>query len=142
MGIFDTKRPIEKAVKEICSNETYRYANELSAINFTPYIYIFKDEELLSQVLYKFARAGVDVSVHLDYVSDMFSTLCVENGRDEKAIFSSVLDLYLKNPEIFLIDKSFFKVANAFDDKKIVLEYFRYLSKKEQQIINFYIKEE
>ena len=136
MGIFDTKTPIEKAVKEICSNETYRYANELSAINFTPYIYIFKDEELLSQVLYKFARAGVDVSIHLDYVSDMFSTLCVENGREEKAIFSSVLDLYLKNPEIFLIDKSFFKVANAFDDKKIVLEYFRYLSKNENILEN------
>ena len=75
MGLFDNKTPIEKAVKEICSNNAYQYGSELAAINFTPYVYIFKDEDLLAEVLYKFSRAGVDVSVHLDYVSDMFSSL-------------------------------------------------------------------
>lgn len=136
MGLFDNKTPVEKAVKEICSNDTYQYANELSAINFTPYIYIFKDEELLAEVLYKFSRVGVDVSTHIDYVAEMFSSLCVENAPEEKKIFKGVLDLYLKNPETFLIDKSFFKVVNAFDDKRIVLEYFRYLSKNENILEN------
>ena len=136
MGLFDNKTPIEKAVKEICSNNAYQYGTKLAAINFTPYVYIFKDEDLLAEVLYKFSRAGVDVSVHLDYVSDMFSSLCIENAPEEKKIFKGMLDLYLKNPEIFLIDKSFFKVVNAFDDKKIVLEYFRYLSKNENILEN------
>jgi len=136
MGIFDNKTPIEKAVKDICSTNTYQYATQLAAINFTPYIYIFKDEELLSEVLYKFSRAGVDASVHLDYVSDMFSSLCIENAKEEKKLFTSILDTYLKNPEIFLIDKSFFKVLNAFDDKRIVLEYFRYLTKNENILEN------
>lgn len=136
MGIFDVKTPIEKAVKEICSSDTYKYTSQLSGINFTPYIYIFKDEELLAEVLYKFSRQNIDVSLHLDYISDMFSTLCIENAPDEKKLFISVLDLYLKNPEIFLIDKSFFKVANAFNDKRIVLEYFRYLSQNENILEN------
>ena len=130
MGLFDVKTPIEKAVKEICSNDTYSYAYQLSSIDFTPYIYTFKDEELLVEILYKFARADEDVSVHLNYITSMFSALCISYDKEEKNIFNSILNLYIENPEIFIIDNSFFKVANAFDNKNIVLEYFRYLSQK------------
>ena len=97
MGLFDNKTPIEKAVKEICSNNAYQYGTELAAINFTPYVYIFKDEDLLAEVLYKFSRAGVDVSVHLDYVSDMFSSLCIENAPEEKKIFKLNINYVTKN---------------------------------------------
>ena len=83
MGLFDKETVIEKAVKEI-SYTDYEYKNTLSSFNFTPYIYKFKDEELVADIIRKFARYGMDFSVHLDFVTHMFTSICLDrNNREE-----------------------------------------------------------
>ena len=139
MGLFDKETVIEKAVKEIGYTD-YEYKNTLSSFNFTPYIYKFKDEELVADIIRKFARYGMDFSVHLDFVTHMFTSICLDrNNREEKELFKSILDLYMEseeNQQLFLINHSFDKIFNAFDDKRIVFEYFRFLTKNENVLEN------
>lgn len=139
MGIFDKDTVLEKTIKEIGYTE-YVYKNALNSFNFTPYIYKFKDEELLADVIRKFARYGIDFFVHLDFVTHMFTSICMDrNNREEKELFKNILDLYLEseeNQQLFLMNNNFDKVFRAFDDKRIVFEYFRFLTKNENVLEN------
>lgn len=139
MGFFDKETPIEKLVKELGYTD-YEYKNLLSSFDFSPYIHLFKDEELLSDVLRQFARKNVDFSIHMDFVANMFSTICVgESLTKEKQLFKSFFNLYMEKPEnqeLFLINDSFQKIIRAFDDKKIALEYLRFLTNDENILEN------
>lgn len=138
MGFFDTnnKKTVEKTVREI-SYTGYEYKSTLSTFDFSPYIYKFKDEELLSNILWKFVRQGVDFSLHMDFITNMFTSICLGKTTEEaKGVFENFFDLYMENQEIFLINNSFDKIINVFDDKKIALEYFRFLLKSENILDN------
>lgn len=136
MGIFDQKTGIEKLVKEV-SYTDYDYKQELSTFNFSPYIHKFKDEELLADVVRGFVRKGMDFTIHIDFVTSMYNGICLDrNNRTDKMIFESFLNLYVENPEIFIINNSFEKVFNAFDKKEVAYEFFRFLTKNENLLEN------
>jgi len=136
MGLFDNKITVAKTIKEIKATD-YEYNNFFDSFDFEPYIYKFRNEEILSRVLRRLASYGMDFSLHLNYIANMFTSVCIDvNKAEEKRLFNNLFDLYIENPELFLMNKNFDKVLNAFDDKKIVLEFFRYLSKSENVLEN------
>lgn len=136
MGLFEQKTALEKAIKDIASS-SYEYASEISKYDFSRYIERFKDDELLAEILRKIARNGYDFTIQMDYLTNMYATICINRNKlEEKTIFRSLVDLYLDYPTIFLNSNSFEKVNSAFDDKRIVLEYFNYLTKNEDAMGN------
>lgn len=138
MGFFDKETPLTKLVKEL-SYTDYEYKHLLNSYDFSPYIYLFKDEELLSDILRQFARKNVDFSIHMDFIANMFSTICTGELSKEKQLFRSFFNLYMEkteNQELFLANNSFQKIIRAFDDKKIALEYLRYLTSNENILEN------
>ena len=131
MGFFDSKQTVDKTVREI-SYMNYDYRNDMSKYDFQPYIDKFKDEEFLSEILFKFAREGVDFSIHMNFITNMFTSICINrNPAEEKRIYRSLIDMYLEKPELFICENNFDKICNSFDDKRIVLEYFRFLTQNE-----------
>jgi len=126
MGIFDSKTTLEKTIRDISFSD-YEFSSELSSFNFSQYLDKYRDEELLSYVIRNLCKSGRDFSIHMDFVTNMFTSICLDrNNPDEKNLFRNMFDLYLKNEEIFIMNKNFDKVINAFDDKKIVFEYFKF----------------
>ena len=131
MGFFDNRTSVEKTVRDIGYMD-YEYKNDMARYDFQPYIDKFKDDELLSEVLLKFAKQGIDFSIHMNFITNMFSLLCINrNPNEEKRIYRTMVDMYLDRPEIFINQNNFNKIVSAFDDKRIVLEYFRFLTQSE-----------
>ena len=134
MGFWDfddNKVTVEKTVRDIAAS-SYRYKNEISEFNFNSYIRRFNNEELLSDIIRKLAVRNMDFALHIDFITDIYETICINKDKiEEKTTFNRLFDLYIENPEIFVANNNFRKVASSFYDKQIVLEYFRYIIQHE-----------
>lgn len=136
MGIFDQRTVMEKLVREVGYTD-YEYKQELSSFNFSPYIHKIRDEELLSDIVRSFVRKQMDFSIHMDFVTNMFNSICLDrNNKVDKMLFESFLNLYVENPEVFILNNSFDKVFNAFDKKEVAYEFFNFLTKNENILEN------
>lgn len=121
------KITVEKTVKEIALS-SYNYSNKIKEYNFDSYIRRFDDEEILSDVLRRFANLDMDFSIHMDFITNMYEAICINKDKlEERTTFKRLLDLYVANPEIFINNNNFNKIASAFYDKQMVLEYFRFV---------------
>lgn len=128
---FDDKITVEKTVKEIAVS-SYSYKSELINFNFVPYIRRFNDEELLSDIIRRLANKGMDFELHIDFITDIYESICLNKDKvEEKTIFGRLFDLYIENPEIFVANNNFEKIDSSFQDKQLVLEFFRFIIRNE-----------
>lgn len=134
MGVLDNRSIVNKTVKKI-GKANWLHKTDATKFDFAPYLATFKDEELLTDILAIMAFSGMDFTYNLDYVMQMYNLICI--GRypnEEEKIFKSLVSMYAENEELFKFNNNFEKVVSAFDDKRIVVEYFNYLLETEEII--------
>lgn len=123
----DDRVTIEKTIKEI-ANSSYRYSTAMNNYDFSEYKRRFDNEEVLSNVIKAIARKDWDFSVHINFITFMYESICINKSKmEERTTFERFLDLYLENPEIFIKNDNFKKVINSFSKKDVALEYLRFL---------------
>ena len=128
---LEKEQGIEKTVREL-SNPNYEYSNKLQQFDFNSYLTIYEDEDILTDVIAKLVHKKLDFTLYIDFVTNMYKMICInKKNQDTKYLFKEMLDLFLENKELFINNNNFDRVFNAFDDKKIVLEYFRFLLNNE-----------
>ena len=128
---LEKEQGIEKTVREL-SNPNYEYSNKLQQFDFNSYLTIYEDEDILTDVIAKLVHKKLDFTLYIDFVTNMYKMICInKKNQDTKYLFKEMFDLFLENKELFINNNNFDRVFNAFDDKKIVLEYFRFLLNNE-----------
>ena len=78
----DNKVTVEKTVRDIAAS-SYRYKNEISEFNFNSYIRRFNNEELLSDIIRKLAVRNMDFALHIDFITDIYETICINKDKIE-----------------------------------------------------------
>ena len=109
-------------------NKDYDYFDDLEKFDFSRYMQVFKDEELLSDILLMFADKNIDFSTHMNYITDIFKAICITKNDKTIEVFKGLVDVYINNQNLFLDKSTFDKVVTAFDDKEKVLELYRSFS--------------
>lgn len=138
MGIFNNeKKTLEKIKKDIYYSN-YEYSSEIYNYDFQKVLNKIQDEELLCDILEKISLTDENFQTILPFIINMYSSICVNrNKSEERKILLNLVDLFLKNQEIFTKNDNFIKVVNSFDDKRIVFELFSYITTNDK-IINCY----
>lgn len=130
MGLFDQSTPFEKYIKSTNGNINF----ELKIEDLNPYLEEW-GEELLTKIIkrvlvvenyYKSAFYK-----HLDDLLEIYKVFVTtpDNIELENA-FNNICDLYFKNNELVNKD-NVFKVSNSFNNKLMVVEFFRFLLNNE-----------
>lgn len=129
MGLFDNgKITVEKTIKAIQATD-YVHKDRLNNFDYQPYIAKFKSEEMLSKILLKISRTNLFYGNIINHIAKIYTLICIDRvPAEEKSIFEGLLDIYLENNELFIDNNNLEKMLSVFDDKRIVLEFFYFLS--------------
>lgn len=138
---------LDRTIKYIETNMEYAWVGALKAYDFTDLTFKLTEEEL-SKIIFKFVKKGVNPSNFL-FVLDLCESLSLDivNQKNER-IFDDIIDLYLKNEELFPNKENLNKLLCTFNDKKIAVEFLKYIYSNEctghigaiNELINYLIK--
>lgn len=120
------KVTLEKTIKYIEDNGLYSGLNILKSYDLNSFRFRF-DDETLSEIIFKFVKNDISAS-GLNFILKIAESLNLSvSNKENKCIFEEFVDLYIGNVEIFPEYENFDKLINSFNDKKISLEYLRYI---------------
>lgn len=126
MGLFDQSTPFEKFIKSTNDNLNF----ELKIDELNPYIEEW-GEELLTKIIKRIIVVeNYYKSAFYKHLGDLLEIYKVfvttPDSIELENAFSNICDLYFKNNE--LVNKeNVFKVSNSFNNKLMVVEFFRFL---------------
>lgn len=128
MGLFDTKSELQKYVEKI--NQTTSMSLDIQAIE--KYRENISENDLI-KILYKIVQiedySKYEFIKHLDRIMEIRKILITDNSlTDQEVVFNQILDIYFTNNELISSVEVVQKVSNAFDDKTLVAEVFRFLN--------------
>lgn len=128
MGLFDNgKITVEKTIKAIQATD-YVYKDRLNDFDYQPYIVKFKSEEMLSKILLRISKTNIFYADVMSQICKIYTLICIDRTpAEEKSIFWGLFDVYLNNNELFINKNNLEKTLSAFDDKRMVLEFFDFL---------------
>ena len=131
MGLFDKQTELQRYVNKI--NETTSINLEYTDVS--KYIGELTETELI-KLLYRIVQIEdsytSDFLRHLENIVNIRKIMVNDAGRtDLEVSFNQIVDIYLANRELVPNSDIVRKVANAFDDKTIVTEVFRFLNTSE-----------
>lgn len=95
------------------------------------------DEEEISKILFQFYKKDISLS-NLSYINHFCDILNLSiNSNHNKAELMELMNLYIKNNDKFLSYENLDKLFSCFGDKKMGVEYLRYIYTNKK--INFVI---
>ena len=120
------KVTLDKTIKYIEDNMGYAWIGSLKAYDFTDLTFKLNDEEL-SKIIFKFVKKGINPS-SFSFILDLCESLSLDivNQKNER-VFDDIIDLYIKNEDLFPDKKNHNKLLCTFNDKKIAVEFLRYI---------------
>jgi len=129
---YKGKITLEKTIKYIVDETSYHSKSILQEFDFSQFS-LRLDEELLSEILIKFSSANINAN-NLSYILHFCEALSLNIvNKENKKLLLELTDLYIKNEDNFPPLESFDKLFNCFNDKKIGIEYLRYILSKDLQ---------
>lgn len=136
------KPTIQRTIKYIEDNMSYNWIDSLKSFDTTNLKFRL-DEESLSEVILKLVENHIHPG-ELSFVLKICESLNLSvANKENKQVFDEILDLYVKNISRFPNNENFDKLMSSFNDKKIALEYLKYIYSNKQidevYIINCFI---
>ena len=136
------KPTIQRTIKYIEDNMSYNWIDSLKSFDTTNLKFRL-DEESLSEVILKLVENHIHPE-ELSFVLKICESLNLSvANKENKQVFDEILDLYVKNISRFPNNENFDKLMSSFNDKKIALEYLKYIYSNKQidevYIINCFI---
>ena len=130
MGLFDQSTPFEKYIKSANANTNF----ELTIDELNPYLEEW-GEELLTRVIKRIlAVENYYKGAFYRHLGDLLEIykvfVTIPDNIELQNAFNNICDLYFKNNELVNKD-NVFKVSNSFNNKLMVVEFFRYLLNNE-----------
>ena len=131
MGLFDSRTELQKYIAKV--NETTGLSLVESEI--TQYTSVISENELI-KILYEIVQIEdsytSDFMEHLTNLMEIRKMIVTERNRaDLESTFASLRALYFEDRELFENSKNVQMISNAFDDKTMVAETFRFLHNNE-----------
>lgn len=131
MGLFDSRTELQKYIAKV--NETTGLS--LSEENITKYTELISETELI-KLLYKIVQIEdsytSDFMEHLTNLMEIRRIIVNERNRaDLESTFTTIVDLYFEDRDLLRDSKNVQVISNAFDDKTMVAETFRFLHNNE-----------
>ena len=131
MGLFDSRTELQKYIAKINETTGLRLGEE----EITKYTEIISETELI-KLLYKIVKIEdsytSDFLEHLTNLMEIRKTIVNERNRaDLESTYTTLVDLYFENRSLLENSKVVQMVSNAFDDKTMVAETFRFLNNNE-----------
>ena len=131
MGLFDSRTELQKYIAKINETTGLRLGEE----EITKYTEIISETELI-KLLYKIVQIEdsftSDFMRHLNNLMEIRKIIVNERNRtDLESTFTTIVELYFEDRELFECSGNVEKVSNAFDDKTMVAETFRFLHNNE-----------
>ena len=123
---YKGKVTLDRTIKYVEDNMEYAWIGSLKAYDFTDLTFKLTEEEL-SEIMLKFVKKGVNPS-SFSFVLDLCESLSLDivNQKNER-VFDDIIDLYIKNEDLFPDKKNLNKLLCTFNDKKIAVEFLRYI---------------
>ena len=119
-------RVITNTLKEIKRNSNYPYKEQLLNCDLSGLKELIKDDKLVAYCLYRLSTTEIRIDQFMKDIQKMYTLICIEENEESKNLFSKFIDLYCKMPDAFSCcsTSTFENLFNAFDDKKIVYEFY------------------
>lgn len=130
MAKFKAQTQLEKTIKNI--NDKTMYG--LSLDNMREYYALVNNEDIFCDILVRIANnPNVDSYVCMQRlafaVTNIYPRIVTE--QDNLQIFFDLLNIYLSNPELIMIE-SLENLNNAFSDKSLIYETYLYLNQEDR----------
>lgn len=120
---YKGKVTLERTIKYIEEN-THRSIRDC---DFTR-LRLRLNEEDLSEIMFKMIENDIIVNKDLDILLQLCETLGVSiANKENKNVLDEFIDLYLKYEEHFPVNENLDKLIGSFNDKKIPVEFLRYM---------------
>ncbi len=141
------KVSIDRTIKHIEDNMSYMWIENLKSYDFTELRFKLSEDDI-SEIIFKLVNKNL-MPEKLNLILEMCKSLSLDLVNDSnKQILDELLELYLKNEDIFPKGETFDKLLSSFNDKKLSVEYLRYIYTNKNidnieviiELINYLIK--
>lgn len=120
------KVTLERTLKYIEENKSYIYINSLINYDYSELKFRLNEEEI-SEIILRIVDNDLspEFLTEIAHLCEYFNISLVY--KENYHIFNEFVDLLIKNEEIFPQEESLDKLLNSFNDKKIALEFLKYV---------------